>query len=203
MRSITFLLLAFLSQCRSFSAPAVRWTATQLEHFCDEEQVVLTFSTLGPGYRCVARAKHNTTLILGYVEGFVRSPILHLDKMQVFAKSVQQCRDENPDFRNGGTTLGVGLLLGYQCLLFGQEKGCRDGEFLAIDDEEYQHKRLVRYYKQAGFDVIKYVGDDFRDIPDRMVWGGCGTLLRKDIGFLLDFWSMLLDRSVAERRVKQ
>lgn len=47
----------------------------------------------------------------------------------------------------------------------------------------------MRYYKNAGFDVIKYVGDDWKNVPDRLIWGGYGTLLRQDIEFLLDFWT--------------
>ena len=89
--------------------------------------------------------------------------------------------------------------MGFLCMLHGQEKGCRSAEFLAIDDEDRQHKRLVRYYKSAGFDFIKYVGDDFKDIPDRMVWGGCGTLLRKDIPSLLAYWTRLMEKSLQDK----
>ena len=73
-----------------------------------------------------------------------------------------------------------------------KEKGCQVAEFLAIDDEPFQHKRLVRYYRRVGFQVIKYVGEDFKDIPDRLVWGGCGTLMREDVDILLSKWSGLL-----------
>ena len=65
-------------------------------------------------------------------------------------------------------------------------------EFLAIDDEEFQHKRLVRYYRRVGFRVVKYVGDDFQDIPARLVWGGCGTLMEENIDVLIQKWSALL-----------
>ena len=178
------------------------WTQQQLEEFADNQGVVLSLTTLGPAYRAIARAKHNETLIVGYVEGFVRPTgnLLHLDKMEVFRKIVKQCRQENPsEFKGGGTFLGVGLLMGYLCMLHGQEKGCKEAEFLAIDDEDFQHKRLVRYYKSAGFDFIKYVGDDFKDIPDRMVWGGCGTLLRKDIKWLLSYWTRLMEKSIQDK----
>jgi len=149
-----------------------RWTQAQLEDFASSQGVVLSLTTLGPGYRAVARSKHNTTQILGYVEGFVRpgNVLLHVDKMEVFRRMVKRARLENPDeFRGGGTVLGVGLLIGYLCMLHGDAQGCRTAEFLAIDDEDFQHKRLVRYYKQAGFEFVKYVGDGFADIPDRLV----------------------------------
>jgi len=178
------------------------WTRQQLEDYASSQGVVLSLSTLGPGYRALARSKHNTTQIMGYIEGFVRpgNTLLHVDKMEVFRKILKQARMENPEeFKGGGTVLGVGLLIGYLCMLHGQEQGCGKAEFLAIDDEDFQHRRLVRYYKQAGFEFIKYVGDDFVDIPDRLVWGGCGTLLRQDIPVLLEKWTRLMERSLEER----
>lgn len=77
-------------------------------------------------------------------------------------------------------------------MLFGQEKGCTVAEFLAIDDEAFQHKRLVRFFKRAGFEKIRYVGEELKDVPDRLVWGGCGTLMKQEISFLLDRWSKVL-----------
>ena len=177
------------------------WSREKLEEYAARQGVVVSLTTLGPLYRAVARPLYNQTLILGYVEGFVRPSggLLHVDKMEVFRAVVRQCRrdtrDIEPPFTGGGTTLGVGLLMGYLCMLHGQEEGCDTAEFLAIDDEDRQHERLVRYYKLAGFDKIKYVGDDWKDIPDRLVWGGCGTLLRKDIPWLLAFWTKLMKQS--------
>jgi hypothetical protein len=167
----------------------------ELEGYAAQTGVVLTWSTLGPGYRAVARAAHNESLVLGYVEGFIRpsGQILHLDKMEIFQPMIQRARSEQAgalDF--GGIGFGLGMLMGYRCLLHGEEKGCSVAEFLAIDDEAFQHKRLVRYYQQAGFRIVKYVGDDFKDIPDRLIWGGCGTLMRENMDILLSKWSRLL-----------
>lgn len=195
-------LLRMSTQGTTADVDTIIWTREQLEDFADREGVVLSLTSLGPGYRGLVRAKHNTSQILGYVEGFVRPTgnLLHIDKMEVFRKLVKQARSENPDeFRGGGNRLGVGLLIAYLCLLHGQEQGCDTAEFLAIDDEDFQHKRLVRLYQHAGFDVIKYVGDEFTDIPDRMVWGGCGTLMRKDIPTLLRFWTRILERGLGKK----
>ena len=178
------------------------WTETELLDFASQQGVVLTLSTLGPGYRAIARAKHDDSQILGYVEGFLRpgGTIVHLDKMQVFRKMVLQARKDNPEeFKQGGTLFGVGLLLGYICLLYGRDNGYTVGEFLAIDDEEEQHRKLVQFYKRSGFEIIKYVGDDFQDIPDRMIWGGCGTLMRQDIDVLLQRWTQLLQKSARKK----
>jgi hypothetical protein len=81
----------------------------------------------------------------------------------------------------------------------GRDKGKTVGEFLAIDDEERQHRKLVRYYERSGFQVIKYVGDDFMDIPDRMIWGGCGTLMRQDIDILLRRWTTILQNTTQRK----
>jgi hypothetical protein len=184
-------------------------TREQLEEYTRNQGVVMGLSTLGPGFRAVARAAHNTTLILGYVEGFVRpsGKTVHFDTMQVFRPILQRCRRENAAFTGGGTNLGVGLWLGYLCLLHAVDNSKTTGtnnnnmtaEFLAIHDADAQHARLVRYYTSAGFTVIKYVGDDWRDIPDRLVWGGCGTLLRQDVSVLLTKWTRLLSKSRANQ----
>jgi hypothetical protein len=77
-------------------------------------------------------------------------------------------------------------------MLHGKESNCSIAEFLAIDDEAFQHKRLVRFFKRAGFEKIRYVGDDIRNIPDRLIWGGCGTLMMCDIENILKRWTRLL-----------
>lgn len=119
--------------------------------------------------------------------------ILHVDKCEVWSKALSKARKENPEgFKSGGQVFGVSLLLGYTCMLFAKEKKCNMAEFLAIDDEEYQHKRLVRFFKRAGFKPLRYVGEDVKDIPDRLVWGGCGTLMNQDISILLERWSKVL-----------
>jgi len=102
---------------------------------------------------------------------------------------------ENPNgFKNGAPAFGISLLLGYICLLNGRKQGCSTAEFLAIDDEEFQHKRLVKFFNLAGFKTIRYVGDDLQNIPDRLVWGGCGTLMNEKIDNLLARWNKILSR---------
>jgi hypothetical protein len=208
------------------------WTRLQLDQFASHEGIVLSITKVGPFFRSVARAHHNTSIILGYVEGWIRpsavsmvgggsNTILHLDKMLVFPNMIRRTREENPQqFRNGGTILGVGLLLGYLCCLdyycdqihdenLRRKKRSMDAtdtttsyvaEFLAIDDESYQHQRLVKYYTTSGFRIIKYVGDDWTDIPDRLIWGGCGTLLRQNILTLLVKWTKLMERSKSRKK---
>jgi hypothetical protein len=159
--------------------------------------VVISFTTFGPGYRAVARAKHDESIVLGYVEGFLRPTqpkLLHLDKMEIFQPVLERVRRTHPNTLNfGGVNIGLGLVMGYRCLLYAAEKKRTIAEFLAIDDEDFQHKRLVRYYRYAGFKVVKYVGDDAKDIPDRLVWGGCGTLMKQDIPVMMAKWTSLFE----------
>eukprot|EP00536_Pseudo-nitzschia_multiseries_P004822 jgi/Psemu1/253971/estExt_Genewise1Plus.C_840027 len=182
------------------------WTLQQLEEFAarDDVGVVISFTTLGPGYRAVARAKHDDSIILGYVEGFLRPTqpeLLHLDKMEIFQPVMERVQRAKPGSLNfGGVSIGLGLLMGYRCLLHAtadeESRGRKPrtvAEFLAIDDEEFQHKRLVRYYRYAGFKIVKYVGEDFSNIPDRLVWGGCGTLMKQDIPVLMQKWTSLFE----------
>lgn len=105
------------------SSSSSPWTLQQLEEYADKTGVVISFTTLGPGYRAVARAKHDESLILGYVEGFVRpsGTILHLDKMEVFQPILKKAKYQMPEsFDFGGISFGVGLLAGYRCLLHGK-----------------------------------------------------------------------------------
>eukprot|EP00532_Pseudo-nitzschia_australis_P010133 CAMPEP_0168234466 /NCGR_PEP_ID=MMETSP0140_2-20121125/18278_1 /TAXON_ID=44445 /ORGANISM="Pseudo-nitzschia australis, Strain 10249 10 AB" /LENGTH=279 /DNA_ID=CAMNT_0008167255 /DNA_START=326 /DNA_END=1166 /DNA_ORIENTATION=- len=182
------------------------WTLQELEDYAasDTIGVVISFTTFGPGYRAVARAKHDESIVLGYVEGFLRPTqpeLLHVDKMEIFQPKLQRVRRARPGTLNfGGVSIGLGLLLGYRCLLYAtteeESKGRKPrtvAEFLAIDDADFQHKRLVRYYRYAGFKVVKYVGEDVGSIPDRLVWGGCGTLMKQDIPVLKNKWVSLLE----------
>ena len=182
------------------------WTLQELEDYAasDTIGVVISFTTFGPGYRAVARAKHDESIVLGYVEGFLRPTqpeLLHVDKMEIFQPKLERVRRARPGTLNfGRVSIGLGLLLGYRCLLHAtteeESKGRKPrtvAEFLAIDDADFQHKRLVRYYRYAGFKVVKYVGEDFGSIPDRLVWGGCGTLMKQDIPVLKNKWVSLLE----------
>ena len=173
----------------------------EITDFASRSGIELKFTTRGPGYRCVAASKSDPENVLGYVDGFVRPTgrILHADKMEIFKSALNSARkSDKGEFDGGGTFLGPGLLIAYVCFLHGRECGCVTAEFLAIDDAEYQHRRLIRYYKMMGFREVRYVGEELRDIPDRLVWGGCGTLMTEDIDFILRKWTRIIRRSKAK-----
>jgi hypothetical protein len=178
------------------------WSLQQLEEYTNSDSVgvVLEFTTsaLTGGYRCIARAKHNESIILGYVEGFLRPPpqldIVHMDKMEIYQYRIERVKREKPNTLNfNGINIGLGRLMGYRCLLYAKEQGSSRTkvEFLAINDEEYQHRRLIKYYRYAGFDIVKYVGEDISSIPDRLIWGGRGTLMKQNINILMIKWTKL------------
>jgi hypothetical protein len=48
-----------------------------------------------------------------------------------------------------------------------------------------------------GFREVRYVGEEIRDIPDRLVWGGVGTLMTEDIDAVLTKWTRIIRRSSA------
>ena len=56
--------------------------------------------------------------------------------------------------------------------------GCHTAEILAIDDDSRQHKVLVRFYKVVGLRQVRQVDDGFASIPDRLLYGGCGTIMQ-------------------------
>ncbi len=57
---------------------------------------------------------------------------------------------------------------------------CRRARLLAIRDDDRQHRRLVRYFRQLGFEPLQELGSGVADLPARLVWGGAGLLMLGD-----------------------
>jgi hypothetical protein len=57
---------------------------------------------------------------------------------------------------------------------------CRRAALLAIRDDEHQHRRLVRYFRRLGFEPVRELGAGALDLPQRLLWGGAGLLMRGD-----------------------
>ena len=55
---------------------------------------------------------------------------------------------------------------------------CKFARLLAIYDTEGYSKKLVRYFRLIGFDIIKEVGSSPTDLFLRLIWGGAGTLMK-------------------------
>ncbi len=76
------------------------------------------------------------------------------------------------------TPTGIGDLIWAATMAWAIEKTpCRMARLLAISDEDTHHKKLLRYFKQRGFQVTKEIGSNPSDLPFRMIWGGAGTLM--------------------------
>lgn len=81
----------------------------------------------------------------------------------------------------GRDTQDVGMLIWAATFAWALETTpCRMAWLLAIRDEENQHRRLVRYFKQLGFEPQKELKAALWDLPQRMIWGGSGLLMRGD-----------------------
>ena len=64
---------------------------------------------------------------------------------------------------------------------------CTSARLLAIYDDEFQHRRLVRYFLMRKFHTVKQVKSSFFDLPLRMVWGGSGCLMIGDCNEVYEY----------------
>jgi|688.fasta_scaffold02531_36 hypothetical protein len=106
-------------------------------------------------------------LLLGELKGWALPTAngLRLDTMRV----------------QGVHTAAVGPLLWAATFAWALESTpCRRATFLAIRDGEKQHRRLVRYFRQLGFEPLRELGSGPGDLAPRLIWGGSGLLMRGD-----------------------
>ena len=87
---------------------------------------------------------------------------------------------------------GLGLLLGAAVVCYMREVAPFKHpamQLLAINDDERQHKTLVRYYRGLGFEAVREVsGDKLSSAADLMVWGGDGLLMEMPLERFLERW---------------
>mmetsp|Transcript_1076 Transcript_1076/g.3355 ORF Transcript_1076/g.3355 Transcript_1076/m.3355 type:complete len:190 (-) Transcript_1076:2427-2996(-) len=88
----------------------------------------------------------------------------------------------------------VGKLLVLSLLVRAAGSGAKEVFALAIDDGDEQHRRLVQYVKRMGGIPVRRVGSSLKDVRDRLVWGGQGTLMRASLQDLFTKWAPLLRR---------
>jgi hypothetical protein len=82
---------------------------------------------------------------------------------------------------------GVSDLIWAATMAWAQEATpCSRARLLAIRDDEQQHRRLVRYFRQRGFRKSRDVEAALVDLPLRMVWGGAGALMSGEVATVLD-----------------
>jgi len=66
-----------------------------------------------------------------------------------------------------------------------EKKSSNKARLLAIFDSEGYSKKLVRYFKLIGFQIVKEVGSNPGDLLLRLVWGGAGTLMNGECNSIL------------------
>ena len=114
-----------------------------------------------------------TAQLLGEMKGWAygTSNGLQLDTMRVVPQS----------------PAGVGDLIWAATMAWALEATpCRRARLLAIRDDERQHRRLLRYFRQRGFQLEQDVAAALWDLPLRMVWGGAGALMSGSVEQVLE-----------------
>ena len=112
----------------------------------------------------VARSGPEGLQLLGDLKGWA---LAWADGLQVDSLRVQ-----------GAGTTGVAPLATAAAMAWALEATpCRRAHILAIDDDDRQHRRLVRYFQTLGFQPRRHLGSAPADLPLRLVWGGSGLLM--------------------------
>ena len=121
----------------------------------------------------VATQNENSVKIWAELKGWTIPIIngLNLDTLKV--------QNQSPPF--------VSELIWATTMAWALEKtSCRNARLLAIYDDEGYSKKLVRYFRLIGFDIVKEVGSSPSDLLLRLIWGGAGTLMKGDCSKILD-----------------
>ena len=112
----------------------------------------------------VAEQKDNIIKIWAEMKGwtYLKKQGIQLDTLRILSKA--------PSFVSEliwATTLAWAI----------EKKESNTARLLAIFDSEGYSKKLVRYFKLIGFNIVKEVGSSPVDLFLRLVWGGAGTLM--------------------------
>lgn len=149
----------------------------------------------GPYFRVTATID-GADAPIGHIMGFAVAiaGYVHLDEMRV---SNAALRAEASGTRGLPGAFGAGLLMGTFALCKLRDMGCRSAELLAINDNAYQYRRLVRYYERMGFRSIREVGAGespfLVELCDQLTWGGAGMLMAAEVDDVLRKWSRAFD----------
>lgn len=189
--------LATLALVCSVAAP---FTVSDVAAAARANGLRVTLTTMGPQWRVVARSiaaeddddddADPKGDVVGWADGFLRpGNVLHYDTMQVVRRDGFSAAGSFGGGGMGGSVFGVGLLLGTLALRHGADNGCTKAELMAIHDSDLMHKVLIRHYRRMGFATRYYVGDDLKSVPDRLLWGGCGTRMDATVPDLVGKWT--------------
>ena len=121
----------------------------------------------------VAEQKDNVVKIWGEMKGwtFLNKQDLQLDTLRIIKTS--------PPF--------VSELIWASSMAWAiEKKNIKNARLLAIYDTEGYSKKIVRYFRIIGFEIVKEVGSKPVDLLLRLVWGGAGTLMKGDCFHILN-----------------
>lgn len=154
-------------------------TKEDIEKYAQVFGIKVVTSNNGPMFRIDVYAEGAGAI--GYLTAFLRpwpQSLIQLDTLQV------KNRRQWLGYKRKGWTIegrGISFILGILALNFGMSKGCTHAELLAVRDDPIMHAILVRLYESMGYKIVREVGDDLASVPDRLLWGAMGTLMRLEI----------------------
>lgn len=79
-------------------------------------------------------------------------------------------------------------------LALASDNGSKSVYGLAIDDAPEQHRRLVAYLRRFGGHPLKRVDDSLASVPDRILYGGFGTIIKGDVADMLERGLAMVNR---------
>jgi len=174
-------------------------TLGEIEAAARSAGFTFTQTNIGPLYRVILRVvpapgEEGKGKAIGYTNGALTPPLLRQDTMQISFVNTgnpnsmtneKRVSVEERGFRSN-SIYGLSLLLGAYAMRWAYDNGCRRAELLAIKDNERQAKVLRRHYSRLGFRAVREVTDDISCVPDRLLWGGIGTLMEVDMELCME-----------------
>uniref|UniRef100_A0A6T8JDT5 Uncharacterized protein n=1 Tax=Hemiselmis andersenii TaxID=464988 RepID=A0A6T8JDT5_HEMAN len=180
-----------------FMAESPIFTCEEVEEAANQCGMTISINFLGPYYRAVIRTLpapgKEKGKAVGFTTGTMILDLLRQDTMRVSSvnngnlvsrERLRKLKAER-DWRVP-TVYGVSLILGAYVGAYAFDKGCKTAELLAIKDDERQHAVLVRHYQRLGLKVVKILNNDIVCVPDKLIWGGEGSLMSVDIQTFLE-----------------
>jgi len=125
--------------------------------------------------------------LLGYCDGFTQpSGATHLEAIEIRKYTGFWARKKESGAKRYAATkpLQPGILLAYGTACWIREKGPfsnAKAQLLCIKDDERQQRSLIRFYRRLGFEKLREIGSGLQSVPDRIVWGGEGTVMEIDV----------------------
>jgi len=125
--------------------------------------------------------------LLGYSDGFTQpTGVAHLETIEVrkFTGFWARRKQAGAARYEAARLLSPGLLVSLATACWIREHAPfanTRAQLLCIRDDERQHRSLVRFYRRLGFTPLREVGSDLKSLPDRVVWGGEGTIMQINI----------------------